>query len=378
MSDAKLKINSLTGIRAFAALWVVVFHFRSNAGIGGSIDYNWFAFRGYWGVDIFFVLSGFILAYIYSKEFSSDTFSPTAYKKFLIRRIARIYPLHLATFLVFVGFLLTGYWSGHALVIENRCTLPGVGYNLLLIHGWGFTDRLTWNYPAWSISSEWFAYLFLFYFSTRILRHIKLWLGWTIVGASWLLLCLSANHISGTINSFTFESILRIVPEFMAGCFLYRLLQSGFGEKWTNAGTIFGLVSIAILSQMGDRWEILLLPCICILIASLYQGGSLGNAMFSSKPIVFLGEISYSIYLVHPIVQIVGNQIVGGMNLAPSPLTGWIVLGIELSAVVALASGGYFYVERPLRRWLIARLDSRTRTEQRTAIPSFESAHSAR
>ena len=378
MSDIRIKINSLTGIRAFAALWVVVFHFRSNAGIGGSIDYNWFSFRGYWGVDIFFVLSGFILSYIYYKEFSSATFSPAVYKKFLIRRFARIYPLHMATFLVFVGFLLAGNWMDHPLVIENRCTLPGAGYNLILIHGWGFTDRLTWNYPAWSISSEWFAYLFLFYFATRILRQVKLWLGWTIVGASWLLLCLSASHISGTLNSFTFESILRIVPEFMAGCFLYRFSQSGFGRSWANAGTVFGLASIALLSQMGDRWEILLLPCICILIGSLYQGGSLGNAMFSSNPIVFLGEISYSIYLVHPIVQIIGNEIVGGMNLAPSPLTGWIVLGIELSAVIALASVGYFYIERPFRKWLVQRPDSPIRTEPRTTASAFESVHSVK
>ena len=153
-------IDSLTSIRGLAALWVVMYHFQGD--IVTLLPFTKFLLpfmgEGHYAVPIFFVLSGYVLGYNYLESLGIRTDVSKVFR-FWGRRLQRIYPLHLATLLAVVPMVLVARLRG--------LTISQTGYsgrdfvlNLLLIHTWVPHFELNWNYPSWSVSSEWFAYLF--------------------------------------------------------------------------------------------------------------------------------------------------------------------------------------------------------------------------
>ncbi len=362
MPTKPLHIPALTGIRAFAALWVVLLHFRANTGIHEIINFDWLASRGFWGVDFFFVLSGFILTHTYWQSLTKAN-NWTSYKLFLIKRFARLYPLHLVTLALFAGLLGLGSIIGQSFVVPERCTVESLLPNLLMIHSWGVTDSLSWNYPSWSISAEWFAYLFVFaLFVFRIAKKNSK-LGIRLVIYSWLALCSYTALQGESIDTFTTFALPRIFTEFLGGCVLYRLAQDGFGRslpRWSLPAVLLGIL---ILSQLSRNFEFLLLPLIGLVIVTLYHGGGIGERIFSNRATVYLGEISYSMYLLHPFAQIAGDTILKNTlfkntflkdtSAIISITDSYLILGAELLAVIALAIVGYHLVEKPARRFII-------------------------
>lgn len=160
------EIRSHTSLRGWAAIIVVLVHFRSF--IHPSIDpdeMTSFLLKGYLWVDFFFILSGFVLSYIYRIEHPERrTFGEVT--SYLIARFARIYPLHLislvAVFLFFFMVALINWdWeSEFCCVFEDSLrSVEALVANLFLIHAWGMFDWVTWNLPSWSLSAELFCYL---------------------------------------------------------------------------------------------------------------------------------------------------------------------------------------------------------------------------
>jgi peptidoglycan/LPS O-acetylase OafA/YrhL len=144
----------LTSLRGLAAWWVVLFHMRALLAPWLPGPVLAFLGAGNIAVDLFFLLSGFVIYLNYAERLESGRVSA---KEFLFRRFARIYPLHL---LILLGFLL--YVSAALLFGSARIEDENFDYfvaSLFLVQNWGFTDALKWNVPAWSISTEFAAYL---------------------------------------------------------------------------------------------------------------------------------------------------------------------------------------------------------------------------
>jgi peptidoglycan/LPS O-acetylase OafA/YrhL len=150
------EIASLTSLRGYLAAWVVLGHFWQEflSLLPGLAFLSPWVEHGHSAVPGFFVLSGWVLAHNYRQAFRHGE---VGWLRFLGLRLARLYPVHLAM-LASVGVLVVG-----AAVIGRS---PGEAYGLrslaaqlLLVQAWVPGMALTWNYPAWSISSEWFAYL---------------------------------------------------------------------------------------------------------------------------------------------------------------------------------------------------------------------------
>jgi len=137
-------IPALTGVRCIAAGMVLFLHLDQQ--FGHQIG-KWLApvDQGYLGVDIFFILSGFIISHVYGHTEAVSTIR--GYCRYMWFRFARIYPVHILTVLALItmvsvrGLLDTNYWHTDA--------LP---YQLLMLHVW--IPEATWNAPAWSISAE--------------------------------------------------------------------------------------------------------------------------------------------------------------------------------------------------------------------------------
>ena len=152
-------IPPLTGVRAIAALWVVLHHFRLGAGrfleLPAAIDRV--CQLGYLGVDLFGFVSGFVMAHNYAERLGRDRRAELA--PYLWARLVRIGPLHwlvLALLVATVAFV-PGFPARPAeRVLYRAGELP---IQSLLLHGWSLGNPFAWNLPSWTVSSEWLCYL---------------------------------------------------------------------------------------------------------------------------------------------------------------------------------------------------------------------------
>jgi peptidoglycan/LPS O-acetylase OafA/YrhL len=145
-------IKPLTSLRFFAALWVILYSYIHELQGGVSIG---LLDKGYLGVELFFILSGFILSHVYLESYGAGRF---LYGQFINHRLARIYPLHIATLAFTV--LLIGAAAARGVTLDanagNWAALPA---HIFLVQAWGLAPTASFNHPSWSISAEWFAYL---------------------------------------------------------------------------------------------------------------------------------------------------------------------------------------------------------------------------
>ena len=140
---------AIDGLRFVAAMGVVAHHY---AGLAGAPWAESRFAKYYLFVDFFFAISGFVIFHNYGSRLSNLS----AYGDFLRNRIARVYPLHLLTFLGYAALALT-IWRDKT--DRSFVDAAAIAPNLLLAHAWGTTGGTSFNYPSWSISAEWLAYL---------------------------------------------------------------------------------------------------------------------------------------------------------------------------------------------------------------------------
>src|SRR5690554_2832582 len=162
----------LESLRGLAAIMVVLYHspFRfSEASV--AIVANSYLF-----VDLFFVLSGFVMAYAYGEKIRGGM----GFGEYVALRLGRLYPIHLFTLLLWLLYMLikqylyeTGFGGTSQLDENNLYTFLT---NLFLIHGLGVNDSLSWNQPSWSISTEFFAYIVFFITTVTVDRSRHLWI----------------------------------------------------------------------------------------------------------------------------------------------------------------------------------------------------------
>ena len=156
----------LDSVRGIAALCVVVHHFVISQPLAAVlpnrawIDFAFFH-NAWLFVDLFFVLSGIVI----SMSYVQGGFGTFEFREYIVRRLARIYPLHIVTLLAFLSFRMMKLGLVGAGLIHFAPPEMAVnnGYsfflNVLLLHALGFVDHLSWNGPSWSISAEFYTYL---------------------------------------------------------------------------------------------------------------------------------------------------------------------------------------------------------------------------
>lgn len=366
------QINALTSIRYLAAAWVVLFHLKEFTHAIPLREAPIVLF-GYLGVDFFFVLSGFVLTHVYKAEVDQGRFD---YWGFIAKRLGRIYPMHLFTlglFLVLgvisVLFALEyeiwnpGYPFEH---IERGVMIRALMAHLTLIHAWGATPGLLFNLPSWSISAEWFAYLMfpVYMLLFRIVRggaglklglSIAVFLG--MAAATALLMDLQLTKMSWNIG------ILRIVPEFLLGVALYE-----FGVRWSAGrnGARIGLIASVLaavagvhlgaatpgLEIPGATLAVMAMAFVVFFAADCERHGAF--PVLSNPFLVLLGEISYSVYMIHLFVAICVFEL-----LLPNfrPENVGVALGaisLVLAATTMLSWVTYRLIEIPGRRLIVS------------------------
>ncbi len=364
-------LPALTSIRFLLAAGVAFFHYHLLWTVQDTAATQLIE-RARLGVDVFFILSGFILTHVYQRQFAEGRYH---HGRFLLARIARIYPMHLAALALFLVMVLAGrsFAPGFDAAVYPWSDL---GRALALVQAWSLDPRPNaWNGPSWSLSAEWFAYLVYPAFA---------WLGWKLQRRPWLLLTLAGALFAGLDLAYAAAygrvlpraeealGVLRIIPTFLYGVALYRLGErvqlSRRGALLFATGAAAGVLALLHIGA-DDRLIVAAAGPLVLSLAMLARPRAEG--VLSSRTFVLLGEASYALYLLH-LPLLIGWRygaalLTGRSSTTPLPLPE--VLGL-FAITVAAAIVAHLLWERPARRW-IKRWSART---QRKPAPGVEVA----
>ncbi len=353
----KENIPALTGLRCFAALNIVFFHF-SNA--------KWFGpfapivDNGYTSVSFFLLMSGYILAYNYSDRAAAGKLST---RNFWIARLSRLYPVYLFALLLSLG-MLAEEWRTRTHAEFGH----GVALTLVLLQGWVPTLCKFWNTPAWTMCTEAFFYLIfpaviLWKRPKRIWPLLGVMLGLWILGMAlpglymWL-------HPDGNLHPDRYADDFWIralkysppphVPSFLFGIALADLDAMITRNGWKRLALgLLGMGGIYIVLYYGDHMPYplmhngLLMPLFGLAILGL-AGQNLIARFFGFFPFVAIGRASYCLYLVHFNLWMLihDSHVLDRLHLAR--FDPWISYALLVGGAILVM----LLVERPCQRWI--------------------------
>lgn len=377
------EIKALSGLRIVAAVWVVLFHFRPllaqaapdfTAALAPLLD------CGAQGVDLFFILSGFVLTWNYLDRMG-QSWSTRTTLRFLWLRLARVWPVYLITMHLAAAWIIFTRNVGHVpSPAVDQLTATSYLRQLLLVQLWfePYFDGTSWDGPAWSISAEWLAYLLFGVLILVIFRVARVSrarvLLWVAIAASLpptLLLLATGEFYT------PWSWLPRIVMQFTAGAFACAAVRKlrptertrrAFG--WmalligaTIVGSLYYLDANppASVPDASGLVDVLFVP---LVVALAVGAGSLPR-LLSARPMVYCGHISFGLYMVHELVHTAWNWAVVQFEITLTP--GWAgtalvigLLGVAVVGAVALYHG----VEEPARLWMRRMVDVRDSTSR--------------
>jgi len=370
-------IKALTGLRFVAAAWVVLFHFRPmlREASPGLFDALAPVLNcGAQGVDLFFILSGFVLTWNYLDRMG-PSFSARASLHFLWLRLARVWPVYLVTLHLAALWIVFTLYVGH---VPSKAVdqLTAVSYvrQLLLVQLWfqPYFDFSSWDGPAWSISAEWLAYLL---FAPLVLVIFRISHATRARSMMWLAVAASLPPVLLLLSSGQFYTpwswLPRIVMQFTAGALVAaavgRLQPSDRARRCAGyvsvllIGAIVGLMYLLYahplpdVTDSGGLVDVLFVP----LVMTLAIGTGSLPGLLSTRLMIFGGQVSFCLYMVHEMVHTVWGWAAEQFRLTLSGPEGkFVVLGllaIALGAAILL----FYVVEEPARRWMRNMMDAR-------------------
>jgi peptidoglycan/LPS O-acetylase OafA/YrhL len=371
------EIRALTGLRIIAALWVVLFHFRPMLADASPDLRDALApvlNCGAQGVDLFFILSGFVLAYNYLDRMGR-AWSTRATLHFLWLRLARVWPVYLVTLHLAALWVIFTLHVGHVPSPDaGRLTAISYVRQILLVQLWfqPYFDDSSWDGPAWSISAEWLAYLL---FGVLVLVIFRMQHATRARGLMWLAFAASLPPVALLLSSGLFYTpwswLPRIVTQFTAGalaCAAARRLRMTDRARRVAGylSALLGVVIVGVLyfldnhpiSGVVDSGGVVDLLFVPLVMALAVGAGSLPR-LLSTRLLVYGGEISFCLYMVHELVHTAWGWAVEQFELVPqdNPWR-WNVIGL-LAIAVALSVLLYHFVEEPARRWMRRMVDLR-------------------
>jgi len=294
------EVKPLTGLRGVGAAVVMFYHYGQPFEPRGVVTH--FHFRqGYLAVDCFYILSGFVLAYSYGEWFAGR-FELARFGDFMLRRVARLYPAYLVIMsVVFLKTVLN--LSGNGALSHYRAY--DYILNILMMTGVGLHV-----YPiisdAWSVSAEMVAYLFfpVLVFFAVFCRPVVSALVFCLAVAGLILVARSGLGVQGpldVVDGASVYPILRCLAGFTLGLLLFRISRAPAVRSLMESEFLCALAVCAVLAAWWlHTTDLVIFACMVGLVFGLSFNGSIANRLFGNKPIHYLGEISYSLYLIHP------------------------------------------------------------------------------
>lgn len=358
------QLPALTGLRFAAALGVVLCHATTQwrAGIipsspgAGNWSVNAVLARiladGWMGVNLFFVLSGFILAYTYTD--AAGRWRGT-HRAFYVARLARIYPVYLLALLLALVPLL---WHGFTLS-SPILTVPAT---LTFTELWLPRPDISWCGPGWSLAPEAFFYLLFPLVAVPVARLSRRQAFW-LLAACWLGTLLVITGYHGQMHRWLYTTLPLVrLPEFVMGVAAARLFiinqtrPRGRYAGWMASLAVLGCLGVLATGATvwSDTWLRTGLwdPVFVLLIYALAQGGGGIGRMLSARIAVILGEASYALYLLHEPFWTVMTHLLNSpeTETVHQPLTALPLVTAYVLAIVGISIFTFTMIEQPARR----------------------------
>lgn len=387
MQSKPVYLSSLTALRGIAALLVVVYHFSKIVLDDELLPLSQSSFvqKSYLMVDFFFILSGFIMAYVYGDWFVKKC-NGSDFRKFFVARFARLYPLHLFTlgWCIMLKTLLhlTGIMPDLSAKMQGMFVLEAIPVHMLLLNAFVPDAFLTFNIPSWSVSAEWYTYLLF-----PMLAWIAARQGWArkilfvalLYVAYWSIIQFYGHNFD--LNVTHYGGVFRCLIGFGIGMMTYagyqRLRQwRGFEHSgWLTLAC--ALLVLGMHFGVSDLFMVAMFPVV-IFFAACNTGAM--SRLFDRPFFQTIGERSYSIYMIH--VPLMSTFLVGWLMfrteksvgvdnasaLALSPAVAWGACAVYVTLVLALSALTFRYVEAPLRRWVNGRFVIKSRAGHMVAM----------
>jgi peptidoglycan/LPS O-acetylase OafA/YrhL len=344
----KPPLKALTGIRIFAAVMVVLFHY--GASFAETAGYPTLVVNplrnGFLGVSLFFILSGFIIFY----QYGDDLRSGAALRRYALARFARIYPVYLLALLISLPM---------AFAAADGLTMPAAGAVLALVQSWtpptsGF--GYSWLTQAWTLSVEAFFYLtapLLF----LALKDVSPRLTNALLVALGFLICLLAVPVIHPAADYLAFDWMRRVPipffrliEFSFGACLCKAFVADYAwvrkvtSTWPTVANLAAIVGIVCLTR-NPHWTSFAMALCGLLLVQLTNSATPVSRLLGSPLLLLLGGASYSVYILQGPVRFY--------------LMEWMPHGLDrvlnLPAVLALSIAVFLLFEEPARRAIVRR-----------------------
>jgi len=341
-------IRSLTGVRGVAAVVIVVYHFGKfhldrNAGTD-----VWDVPHGYMPVDMFFMLSGFVIGYVYGNAFLTEPWKN--YRAFLIKRAARLYPAYLAICALYALKIALGLTGEETFARYSALDIVG---NLLMLVGWGLHI-----YPLIGVSWASSAELGSYFAAPVLMRYalhkgIAAWAGCVALSLLAIyLISISGQGYSGPLDVVSVDSLLpllRALAGFTLGLATFRFAGQLDRLSATVQDALVLIVLFAIVEAAVFITDDLLVYLLFIpFIALLSRDGRVAKLLFGNRLVYHLGVISYSIYLIHPLFLTFAER---SSRHFGSTVTAYVICVLVCFAAIWLLSYlSYRFIEIPGRQ----------------------------
>ncbi len=347
MQDIRTETRHLDGLRIVAASAVVILHYSDyvkDQAVGRFlVDHTWH-FNLF--VDLFFVISGYVIA----SQYLTKVGSPSAVGRFLWRRFARIYPLHLATLAFYVAIALALYFGIARGENPARYPLSDIPAQLLLLHAVDGA-RLTFNFPSWSLSAEFFCYVLFPLMAILLSRRkpiILALIAVPFIANTLMTVMASTEPWPDWINK---GGAFRALPAFNLGiaCYLYR---DRIAALPAIPGVLSGALVLFVISGAYLNIYVALLMIYAIALLAIHHDCAGQSTLFSRLGFERWSDLTYSSYMLHiPVATVVLT--LASRYLAPILPGGKLALlpvAIVVLAILSVLSLRYF--ETPMRRAL--------------------------
>jgi peptidoglycan/LPS O-acetylase OafA/YrhL len=359
------RFQVLDGFRGICALSVAVYHIHIPQSFG-----EWAFFRNaHYLVNFFFVLSGFVMVHTYGQRLATTD----QFRQFFLTRTFRLYPLHVFVLVLAIALEVVKLAAEHAGIAFNQPSFTGqrapqeIIPNLLLLQSWwpGFNPQ-SFNFPAWSISVEYYIYMIfagILMCTPRLATLIFLMISLVAV------VCLSLGLAS------LMEPALQGLSCFFAGVMTYHLCQvihSKSISRWLHTALeVVGIcLTVSVLVSNIDHKQIVLMLVFCaVMLIFSFERGVI-STLLKARPFEKLGVLSYSIYMTHAMVlfaftlgmlllgKVTGHTFVTYAAAAPGPTLSFnnamadnfLLLGL-LIIIVGISAVSYRLIEQRGIEW---------------------------
>ncbi len=370
-------LPALTGIRFVAIFHIFLFHLWATSRIEKPAGMESllmgfdnapqtlavFLSNGWISTSLFFLLSGFILAYLYWGEDGQLT---TTRRRFWSLRFARIYPIHVIV-MVIILFLQVPWYLGQQMPLST--IVPSALATIALVQAWIPPWIPLWSWPTWTISALVFLYLVMPLLMTVLNRLTRRQMTIALIAMPFIsiipTLAYTARMATGApwsmnVDMFVANTPLFWVPYFAAGMLMTRVFSlSRFNpvptkSSWLAWGDLAFVVVVVIGCTPGIEQPLkfflrqgLLMPFFIIMVLDLARGRGLLARIFSLPGTGFLGETGYSIFIWQSVI-LIGSFV----SLSIFPAIGPYQIWIAMVSIMVLAIPSTYLVEKPIARWI--------------------------